>query len=377
MQLNLPEQLWDLRAAFRAQGHDLRIVGGTVRDSLLGLIPKDVDLHTDATPEECVKIYDSHNVKWVPTGLDHGTVTVVFDLVGYEITSLREDVATDGRRAVVKYTRDWLVDAARRDFTMNSMSMSLEGELLDPFGGQADLMAGRVIFVGDARLRIQEDYLRILRWFRFRGRFGMHIMDSYPHIIRAWASGLKRISRERVWSEISRIVAGPHGPDLLEEITQMQVSKWIDLPDVLFTSPSQDLLAVTQNPITHLVWNYGLEAVDILRRWKASSADIKLAQNLSWAVLQHTPVDPFYALAVLGWNLETARELAALRGFDCFQIAVLEAWEVPVLPVNGKDLIAAGMRPGPELGRMLERIKNAWSQSGYAANKQQLMCLVS
>jgi len=173
--------LWCLRDAFRAQGFDLKLVGGCVRDLMLGLTPKDVDLHTDATPDECVLIYQAEGVRFEETGLSHGTISVIFDHVAYEITSLRTDTETDGRHAVVSYTRDWHTDLRRRDFRFNAMSMSFEGDILDPFGGQADLEAGVVRFVGDAETRIKEDYLRILRWFRFRGRFGMQMDAAAEH----------------------------------------------------------------------------------------------------------------------------------------------------------------------------------------------------
>ena len=205
-----------LRAAFQSRGFDIRLVGGAVRDILVGVEPKDMDFCTDANPDEQREIYTAHGYRFVETGLQHGTITVVIDHVGYEITSLRTETDHDGRHATVAYTRDWMEDLSRRDFTFNAMAMTFDGEVIDPFGGRDDLQNQMVRFVGDADARVKEDYLRILRWFRFQARFGkpgridpaawQAILDNYK--------GLKQISRERVWSELKKIVVHPRGSAL-------------------------------------------------------------------------------------------------------------------------------------------------------------------
>lgn len=376
----IPEQVWKLREAFRAQGHDLRLVGGTVRDHLVGVTPKDVDMHTDATPEQCVEIYLAQGVRWEPTGIDHGTVTVVFDHVGYEITSLREDVATDGRRATVSYTRDWVTDLERRDFTMNAMSMSFEGDILDPFGGQADLRAGVVRFVGDAERRIQEDYLRILRWFRFRGRFGM-VMDAQAKAaVQAHASGLKGISRERVWMEISKILSGDHAVDLMEEIAQLEVAGHIGIPEkfkggfhIYGDEWSHAVSTHTRNPVTILVAVCFKYAPVLLKTWKASSAEIKLAEFLR----NKEGLDPLRLMSVEGVSREWALELCVINNAHKSDVgflkAVLEEIEVPVFPVSGDDLIQLGMKPGVTIGQMLNNLKERWANENYLITKQALL----
>lgn len=381
--ITLPQQLWDLRTAFRAQGFDLKLVGGCVRDHMLGLTPKDVDLHTDATPEECVAIYQAAGVRHELTGVDHGTISVIFDHVSYEITSLREDVATDGRRAVVKYTRDWLTDLERRDFTFNAMSASFEGDVFDPFGGTADLRAGVVRFVGDAGIRIQEDYLRILRWFRFRGRFGM-VMDAQAEAaVRHHVAGLQHISRERVWMEMHKILSGDHAVPLLRDLKVLGVDAHVNLSEDkgMSTMWTDDFVEHvhenTRNPITVLVAACGQHAAQVLKTWKASSAEIQMAEFLwnNWDIVKAE-----HALTVGNVCRTWAVELCVLNnaeGPDCaFRKAVLEAWDPPAFPVTGTDLLELGMKPGPLVGQMLHDLKMRWANQDYMPSKQDLLEVV-
>ena len=269
-------------------------------------------------------------------------------------------------------------DASRRDFTINAMSLTLDGELIDPFSGHRDLYDGLVAFVGDAEMRIREDYLRILRWFRFRGRFGMSMSYSARRAIEQLAPGLRGISRERVWSEVSRIISGNDGTYIMSEIHQMGVAKHIDLPDeVSWFTLARDVSEISRNPITLMVALYGDEAESIIRKWKASGAEIRLAEKLRWGTSSGKPLSPFYAMAVLGWSREDAMELAAISLADPFERAVLAEWPVPVFPVSGKDLIATGLTPGPEFSRRLGIMKNRWAETGYTSSKQELMELFS
>lgn len=366
--------LIELRKLFMTRGFDIRLVGGCVRDLMAGIKPKDVDLCTDANPQEQISIYQDAGVRFVETGIEHGTITVILDGVPYEITSLRLDVETDGRRATVAYTRDWIKDLERRDFTMNAMSLTFDGELVDPFNGLKDLREGLVAFVGDAESRIREDYLRILRWFRFRGRFGMSMSYSARRAIIALVSGLKDISRERIWSEISRIISGNDGPYIMLEIHQMGLAPWIDLPNELsWIDRAQEVAELTKNPVTLMVALYDAEAEPILRKWKASGAEIRLAKDLRWA--SRAGISPFRAMAVLGWSREDAIELAAINVMDPFERAVLREWVVPVFPVGGQDLIDSGLEPGPEFSRRLGIMKQKWAEMGYTSTKQELMAL--
>lgn len=377
----LNDQLASLRRLFQGSGFDLRFVGGCVRDALISRVPKDVDLCTDADPVEQIAIYRAHGIRYIETGIDHGTITVVLDGDAYEVTSLRLDVETDGRRATVQYTRDWIKDLERRDFTMNAMALTMDGDLLDPFGGCQDLRNGLVRFVGDADVRIQEDYLRILRWFRFRGRFGQEIDRPGYQSICHHAHGLETISRERVWSEIRQILAGAHGIDLMAEIHSMGVGHHINLPmdRSILESPSLYFAAMvsryTKNPVTLLVSLYHDNAVRILQEWKASSAEIRLASRLN-AVSKDCP-DPFYAMAMLSYTREEAIELAAIRMLNSSDQARIREWIVPTFPVNGHDLMDVGMTAGPALGRAMDQMRQKWANTGYAASKQELLESIS
>ena len=367
--------LVQLRDAFSQQGFDLRFVGGCVRDTLLGVTPHDVDLHTDATPQEAAAIYERLKLRWIPTGIAHGTITVVLDDDTYEITSLRRDVSTDGRHAVVQYTRDWKVDLQRRDFTINSMSMSLAGELYDPFGGFRDLQAGVVRFVGDPAQRIQEDYLRILRLYRFTGRFGKEVDEHARRAVAQHRNGLDSISVERVWSEMRRIISGPQGPHMVDELyddlwgIEVIGSFWPRCADI------KDVYARTVNPITLMAVGWGAVAPDRLAQWKASRDEIDMCSYLC-NYLVHAGAcqnDPFREMAVNNISREWALELAAIQNINPVEMAMLASWQVPVFPINGNDLIAQGAQPGKLLGSMLKQAKNHWADGNFRSSKQDLL----
>ncbi len=371
-----------LAKEFGQRGFDMRLVGGCVRDLLSGKTPKDVDLCTDANPDEAAAIYRELGVRHIPTGLDHGTISVVLNGVVYEITSLREDVATDGRRAVVRYTRDWTVDAARRDFTINSMSMTLDGELFDIFGGARDLREGRVRFVGYPDTRIKEDYLRILRWFRFTARFGREYDVDALAAVRRQCKGLESISVERIWSEVKQIITGPNGVptvyDMWNAVTLGHNAGLVGFPRGApwHGYPGDTPIPVTTNPVTLMVYMWRGEVPGVLKNWKASKEEIDLAQYLAQPDRDWKGKNPFREMAVHGVSREWAREMAALQNIDVFERAVLDTWEVPEFPVTGYDLIQLGMRPGPLYGVTLDRLRNMWADSGYTSTKEQLLANV-
>jgi tRNA nucleotidyltransferase/poly(A) polymerase len=376
----LNQDLQNLRNLFQTQGFDLRFVGGCVRDHLAGKQPKDIDLCTDADPVEQISIYQNADIRHIPTGIDHGTITVVLDSGVYEITSLRLDVATDGRRATVAYTRDWLEDLARRDFTINAMSFTFDGVLIDPFDGYNDLLNYRVRFVGNADQRIKEDYLRILRWFRFRARYGIdpeRDRTEYPadakHIM-ANAAGLKSISRERVWSEIRQILAGPYGPKMILQIHQYDVAEFIDLPsecDWIYNA--ERLHSREPDPIAILHTLYGpVITRELLKKWKTSKEEQDWAEFVE-AHQYKTDFNPYYLLAVDGVRRDWVCKMAKIFDIDAFDQAVLAEWPIPVFPVNGFDLMKLGMKPGPHYGKVIQALKHIWAKSGYTATKEQLL----
>lgn len=374
----LTKELLLLREDFRARGFDLRLVGGVVRDTLAGFPCKDVDLCTDATPSEQVEIYGANGRRWIETGLQHGTVTVVLGGIPYEVTSLRVDVDTDGRHATVEHTRDWEKDLARRDLTINAMSMSFDGELFDPFGGREDLANGVVRFVGNPTDRIREDYLRILRWFRFQGRFGNvdNIDDATLIAINENAHGLQRISKERVWSEVRRIVQHPTGPRLIWEMCEMHMTKHINMPDYWSLNACKDAQEWTNAPEVLMAAGFDWQnhmVRDLAESWKWSKAERDHALWLSFNAYQQR--DLRRLIAVEGVSREWVSELAALEGRDDWSKNALVHWQFPPFPVDGNDLLTLGMK-GKVIGNTLHMLKEAWANSGYKATKQELMAML-
>lgn len=372
------DSMHQLRNLFVSRGFDLRLVGGIVRDTIAGIPCKDVDLCTDATPDEQINLYRDHGYRWIETGLQHGTITVVLDGVPYEITSLRIDSETDGRHATVEYTRDWVQDLARRDLTINAMSLTFEGDVIDPFGGREDLRNGVVRFVGNPVDRIREDYLRILRWFRFQGRFGneANIDDATLIAINENSHGLTRISRERVWSEVKRIVQHPTGPVLVNEMFAMDLSRHIGMTDYWnqetcaktqeWTSSPEVLMAAGQD------WQRRLVS-DLSHSWKWSNAEFDHADWLCRNAFQGR--DLRRLIAVDGVSREWVSDLAHLEDRDDWSKNALVHWEFPPFPVDGNDLLAAGMK-GKQIGETLRLLKDAWADSGYQYSKKKLMGMV-
>lgn len=372
------DRMHQLRNLFVSRGFDLRLVGGVVRDTIADIPCKDVDLCTDATPDEQIDLYRDHGYRWIETGLQHGTVTVVMDGVPYEITSLRIDSETDGRHATVEYTQDWMQDLARRDLTINAMMMTFDGDLIDPFGGREDLRNGVVRFVGNPVDRIREDYLRILRWFRFQGRFGNvdNIDDATLIAINENAHGLRKISRERVWSEVKRIVQHPTGPMLIKEMFAMSLSRYISMPEYWnmetcnkaqeWTNSPETLMAAGMDWQRHLV-------MEISDAWRWSNAEFDHADWLCRNAQQGR--DLRRLIAVDGVCREWVSELAHLEDRDDWSKNALVHWEFPPFPVDGNDLLVLGMK-GKQIGETLRLLKDAWADSGYQASKKKLMGMV-
>ena len=225
----LTKELMTVANAFIEKGHHIRIIGGAVRDLLLSRhIPKDIDLAVTATPDEMIEIFKENKIRYIETGLQHGTLTAHINGHNYEITTLRIDTEHDGRRAVVEFTNDWKLDAERRDLTINAMSLDFDGNLHDYFGGVDDLKSKKVRFVGDPEKRIKEDFLRILRYFRFYGRISENTDDHESttlEVIRKCAPGLKNIAVERVWVELAKIITAKFAPSLLKLMYELGVAE--------------------------------------------------------------------------------------------------------------------------------------------------------
>ncbi len=342
-----------------------RLVGGCVRDWLAGQSVSDIDLATPDPPDQVAQALARAGLRAIPTGMAHGTVTALAGGGSFEITTLRRDVATDGRHAVVAFTDDWLEDAARRDFTINAMSMDRAGKVFDYFGGQADLAAGVVRFVGDAASRITEDYLRILRYFRFFARYNPAAPDADAvTAIAAHAEGLARLSVERVWSELKRILQA-QAPDCA-----LALMAELGVLDRLL--PGGRLAPVDDLPVDPLL---RLSAL-----WPSGPAPLNLssAEADRLALLQQdAPADAASdddlrrALADTAPDILIGRAWRQRRG-EALRDRIA-ALPVPVFPLAGRDLMAQGLKPGPDLGRALARLRQTWLNSGCRLDRAALL----
>lgn len=354
---------------------EARLVGGAVRDALAGLAVHDIDLATPRAPEAVLAALREAGLKAVPTGIAHGTVTAVVDHRGVEITTLRRDVATDGRHAVVAFTDDWREDAARRDFTINAMSMAADGQVFDYFDGIADLRAGRLRFVGDPALRIAEDYLRILRFFRFWARFATQPPDAATRAaLRAGIPGLAQLSVERVWSELSRLLAMPDPVPAIRLMDELGVLGAI-MPEGAAPARLARLVAAggPADPLLRLAALLTGDAAGFAARLRLSSFEqeklIALAglpspmpgldDDALRRMLADTPADILIGRAWLagaadpGWD-QIRRRIAALPR--------------PRFPLEGRDALALGVPPGPRIGALLREVRHWWLAGGCGSD---------
>ncbi len=329
-----------------------RVVGGAVRDALLGVAVADIDLATPDPPDVVTRALQAAGLRAVPTGLAHGTVTAVSGHRGFEITTLRSDIETDGRHAVVQFTADWRADAARRDFTINAMSMSADGAVFDYFGGVADLEAGIVRFVGDAATRITEDYLRILRFFRFFARYGRGAPDAAAlAAIAANVDGLSRLSPERVWSELKRILAAPAPGQAIALMQRLGVLRAV-LPEGAAPARLDALLqsGAPPDPILRLAALLDGDAQALATRLRLSSAERERLLALRGSGLSADADDTALRRALADTPAETLIGRAWLEG-NAALVPRLQATPAPVFPLQGRDLKREGVQDGPELGR--------------------------
>lgn len=381
MMIPVTATLREIEGMFRDAGEELWLVGGCVRDSLLDIAPKDMDLATSATPERQMVIYEANGVRHEPTGLQHGTITVIRNDEIYEITSFRKDAETDGRHARVVFTSDLRTDLQRRDLTINAMAMSFDGEIVDPFDGQADLADRRIRFVGDARQRIREDYLRILRWFRFLGRFAPDagpVFDSAGYdAIRQEAPGLVRISVERIWSEMARILTGPQVGPIMDMIQHSGVAEAIRLPpgnaSRLGIARRHDMDAPT-TLASYLATPSDQDAVNRTAiAWKLSNDDKHRARFVAKRLMGDAYSIKMAKLDLVeGIDPRLVVDVLRLVGDDD-AAAAIQGWSVPTFPLAGRDLVAAGMDKGPQVGTRLKRMRAEWIASDYVLRADDLL----
>lgn len=360
---------------------DARLVGGCVRDVLAGLPLHDFDLATPRRPDAVMAALRAAGIKAVPTGIAHGTITAVVPKDGgphraFEITTLRCDIATDGRHAVVAFTDDWQADAARRDFTINAMSMTADGQVFDYFGGQDDLRAGRVRFVGDPAARIAEDYLRVLRFFRFWARYAVAPPDAETRAaLRAGIHGLDQLSAERVWSELSRILAVPDPMPAIRLMDELGVLAAI-LPEGAEPARLATLLAADAeaDPLLRLAALLRGDAHELAARLRLSAKDRDRLVALREPPVPQPDADDAALrrlLAETGADILIGR--AWLAGGAKQEWAHLRcrlaALPRPRFMLAGRDALALGVPAGPGVGELLREVRNWWLAGGCTADR--------
>lgn len=355
-----------LAAALAAVPGNPRIVGGAVRDTLLGIAVADIDLATPLPPEAVMERVAAAGFKAVPTGIAHGTITAVLPGGPVEVTTLRRDVTTDGRHAVVAFTDDWREDAGRRDFTMNALYADpVTGELYDYFDGLTDLHAGRVRFIGDPRQRIAEDHLRILRFFRFHARFGDAIDDAGLEACTQRANDLMALSRERIASELLKLLVTAGAVPVLGLMVDRGILRAV-LPEI--DSDGVARLAVLAGREAEA----GM-AADAVRRLAALVPAASAESVGARLKLSNTDRKRLVA-ATQGPGEEGARALAYRHGpalaIDRLLLsgadpAALTGWTPPTLPIGGGALVERGLRKGPQVAAVLRAIETQWIAEGF------------
>ncbi len=398
--LNAPETR-TLTNALTANGSEIRFVGGCVRDAIRHKNAKDIDIATPDHPEQVIKLLNQAHIQVIPTGLKHGTVTAVVNGKHFEVTTLRIDLETDGRHAKVGFTDDWLEDAKRRDFTINALSADLQGNVFDPFSGFWDLAHGVIRFIGSAHDRVAEDYLRILRYFRFYGTMGRPPIDSEAiAACRAYAKHLPELSGERIQGELLKILSVSDPAEILVKMKGAEVLDKIlpeaDDPGLLrmvnwLATRAVVIDGVEPDPIRHLAAAICETAPDIMAlagRLKLSNQDrdrLQLICNPPVLVspdmgelAENKALRKFGTARILDFILlEWAREMYAASNLPSERkqgwIRMLERvtqWSSPVFPLTGRDVMALGVDAGPRVGTLLSAVETWWESHGYEPSRQ-------
>lgn len=385
----LSDELKKLLSIFHKYNYEIRIAGGAVRDLLMGQTPNDVDFATNATPEEMKDMFNKEEIRMINAkGEKHGTITARINTENFEVTTLRIDVTTDGRHAEVEFTKDWKLDAHRRDFTINSMFLGPDGTLYDYCNGYNDLIAKKVNFVGDANQRIIEDYLRILRYFRFFGKIVENEFDHDPETLRVIADnieGLSRISGERIWTELKKILLGNYSASLVATLISCGAAKHIGLPVKPDTKSMKVLIerikGLTVSPVTIIssLFKNAEEFETFHVRCRLSNQE----KHIGLFIIEHReseePLKNFQTLLLMPRlppvTREQITELFKYRG-DVAKLDAFEKWEAPKLPINGNDLLKCGVPPGKQLGNVMNQLKLHWISKDFLSTKEELLLLV-
>ncbi len=375
-----------------ANGEEARVVGGAVRNALLDLVPGDIDIATTALPEEVMRRAKSAGIKSVPTGVDHGTVTLVIDGQPYEVTTLREDTETFGRKARVAFGRDWVKDAERRDFTMNGLSVDATGVVYDYVGGIADAAARRVRFIGDPDQRIAEDYLRILRFFRIHAAFGVGVPDRDGCLacIRGRA-GLASLSAERVRMEMLKLLVAGGAAAAVPAMAEGGLLQAL-IGGVAYTGPLTRMIAIERElglpasatrRLAALTVAVTEDAKRVAARLRLSNAEAKALDSMGhrwWRfatrdeanarrLLYRLGPEPYHDRVLLGWA-RAGGDAGSSRWRALAELP--QRWTAPKFPLKAADFIARGLAEGPALGHVLTLAEDAWLAADFPLDKAAL-----
>ncbi len=386
--------------ALAADGAEVRFVGGCVRDAVLQRPVEDIDIATPEPPERVIALLEKAGIKAIPTGIKHGTVTAVVGDARFEITTLRIDVETDGRRAKVAFTDDWTADAARRDFTINALSCTPAGDIYDPTGGLEDLGRGRVRFVGNAEKRIEEDVLRLLRFFRMYAVYGRPPPDTEAlAACRALMPGLSRLSGERVRDEMFRILMAPDAADtvvlmrgegVLEHVLpeagnvgRLRMLTWLDTHAIKVDSVAPDpvrrlaaLLDVDATGAGSVAGRLRLSNQETERPVRVTPPPHQVTPEMDDHSLRHAlnraGADVVRDLLLLAWAGELAvtprRRGKRIRAWLDI-LAAADAWTPVEFPLKGRDVTALGVPAGPRVGALLGAVESWWEDGDYRADR--------
>ena len=392
-------------AALNQHGHSTRAVGGCIRNTLLVNLNAnasqphktseaevtDIDLATTALPDEALKLASKAGLRTVPTGLQHGTVTVIADGHPFEVTTLRRDISTDGRHAEVAFTDDWALDAARRDFTMNALYADAAGTVYDPISGYPDLQAGRVRFIGDAAERIREDFLRILRFFRFFATYGTDQPDQDGlNACLQLRGGLSRLSEERIRQEFLKLLEAPLAGATVEIMSEHGI-----LAEILPIAPNHSRLAAViarDSPpdgalrLAALAVQTEESARKLIAKLRLSNQEaetlLTIAHSLEKPIISRPKPE---AARQLYYRLGKTKYLKLMKFYWALSadgpnhpewqthLNLPNTWQPPAFPITGQDLIARGFEPGPALGTLRSSLMDLWLRSDFTLDRDELL----
>ncbi|KCZ56435.1 hypothetical protein HY29_09075 [Hyphomonas beringensis] len=387
--LSLPETVAVMTALNAARPDGARFVGGCVRNTLRGAPVDDIDIATQLAPEETLAALKAAGIRAIPTGLEHGTITAIVNSRPFEITSLRRDVETDGRRAVVAFTKDWSEDAERRDFRLNAIYASADGTLHEIVPSSVrDAVEGQVIFIGEADQRLREDYLRILRFFRFNAWYGAGIDEAGLAACARQKDGLSQIAAERIWKELKRLLEAPDPSDALLAMEESGVLQAIlpgataaEIPSLVGVEAKTGLLPDPMQRLMALVPRRVRDVSELARHLRLSNAEAGRLTDWAAPALGHVLEEGqgSWPEAFYRYGLETIIDRAVIeaaqhatpeRLLDLLSMA--SGWSRPDFPLGGADALSAGLK-GPEIGTALRAAEEAWIASGFQLGRDDLL----